>query len=80
MKPTDEARLREPTGRDFARQAPPNQTGFFREFWLFLRDNKKWWLTPLLAILLVFGVLVVLGGTAVAPFIYTLFWIAPMCA
>ena len=60
-------------GRGFARQATERQTGFFREFWLFLRDNKKWWLTPLLIVLLAFGALVVLGGTAVAPFIYTLF-------
>jgi hypothetical protein len=60
-------------GRDFARRAAAAPTGFFGEFWLFLRDNKKWWLTPLLLILLVFGALVILGGTAVAPFIYTLF-------
>jgi uncharacterized protein DUF5989 len=58
---------------EFERQASASQTGFMREFWLFVRHNKKWWLTPLLVILLVFGVLVVLGGTAVAPFIYTLF-------
>jgi hypothetical protein len=58
---------------DFARKASAAQTGFLHEFWLFLRGNKKWWLTPLLVILLVFGVLVVVGGTAVAPFIYTLF-------
>ena len=58
---------------DFARRASAAQTGFLHEFWFFLRQNKKWWLTPLLVILLVFGVLIVLGGTAVAPFIYTLF-------
>ena len=58
---------------DFARQASTGQTGFLQEVWLFLRANKKWWLTPLLVILLVFGALVALGGTAVAPFIYTLF-------
>jgi Family of unknown function (DUF5989) len=58
---------------DFAAQAAARQTGFLREFWLFLRGNKKWWLTPLLIVLLAFGALVVLGGTAVAPFIYTLF-------
>ena len=60
-------------GTDFARQASTGQTGFLQEVWLFLRANKKWWLTPLLVILLVFGALVALGGTAVAPFIYTLF-------
>ena len=60
-------------GANFARQASEGQTGYLREVWLFLRGNKKWWLTPLLVILLVFGVLVALGGTAIAPFIYTLF-------
>jgi hypothetical protein len=38
-----------------------------------LRHNKKYWLVPLIAALLVFGLLIILGGTAAAPFIYTLF-------
>jgi hypothetical protein len=39
-----------------------------------LRERKKWWLLPILILLLVFGVLVVLAGSsAIAPFIYTLF-------
>ena len=63
----------ETDGLEFARQASGQQTGFMKEFWLFLRQNKKWWLTPLLVVLLLFGALVVFGGTALAPFIYTLF-------
>jgi hypothetical protein len=43
------------------------------EFWAFLRCNKKYWLLPIVAMLLVFGLMVVLSGTSVAPFIYTLF-------
>jgi uncharacterized protein DUF5989 len=44
------------------------------ELWAFLRVRKKYWLTPILLMLLVFGGLVILAqGTAVAPFIYTLF-------
>jgi hypothetical protein len=58
---------------EFARQAVEKQTGFLQEFWAFLRGNKKWWLTPVIVILLMLGVLVVLGSTAAAPFIYTLF-------
>jgi len=58
---------------DFARDSSAPQTGFLTEFWFFLRENKKWWLTPMIVVLLILGVLVVLGGTAVAPFIYTLF-------
>ena len=43
------------------------------ELWGFLKHNKKWWLLPIIVVLLLLGVLVVLGGTAVGPFIYTLF-------
>jgi uncharacterized protein DUF5989 len=44
------------------------------ELWAFMRVRKKYWLTPILLMLLVFGGLVILAqGTAVAPFIYTLF-------
>jgi len=47
--------------------------GVFREFWYLLRQNKKWWLLPILVGLVFFGALMVLSGTAAAPFIYTLF-------
>lgn len=43
------------------------------EFWLFLKYNKKWWLLPILIVPLLLGLLVLLGGTAIAPFIYPLF-------
>jgi hypothetical protein len=43
------------------------------EFWYFLSQTKKWWLLPIVVILLAFGVLIMLSGTAAAPFIYTLF-------
>src|SRR5262249_11278536 len=47
--------------------------GFFSDYWVFLRHNKKWWLLPLLAVLLLFGALLWLSGTAAAPFSFTLF-------
>ena len=47
--------------------------GLLREFWEFLRNNKKWWLMPILLMILLCGLLVLLSGTAVAPFIYTIF-------
>jgi hypothetical protein len=72
VQPDDKSESR-PEAIDFARKASGAQTSFLYELWLFLRANRKWWLAPLLAILLVFGVLVVLGETSVAPFIYTLF-------
>ncbi len=47
---------------------------FFTQFWEFLRVRKKWWLGPIVAVLLLLGVLLVMTqGSAVAPFIYTLF-------
>lgn len=47
---------------------------FFRDLWGFLRTRKKFWLIPIILMLLFFGVLIVFtSGTAVAPFIYTLF-------
>ena len=57
----------------FADVAEQTQPGFLSEFWIFLRYNKKWWITPILLVLLLVGALVMLGGTAAAPFIYTLF-------
>jgi hypothetical protein len=47
--------------------------GIAAEFLYFLRQNKKWWLLPIIVVVLAFGLLVVLSGTAIAPFIYTLF-------
>ena len=47
---------------------------FLMEFWDFLRQRKKFWLLPILIVLVVFGGLIVLTqGSAIAPFIYTLF-------
>jgi len=58
---------------DFAAQAELAPRGFVRELWDFIRVNKKWWLTPIILVLLVLGALIIIGGTAAAPFIYTLF-------
>jgi len=47
---------------------------FIKEFWEFLRERKKYWLLPILISLALFGVLIVLSqGSAIAPFIYTIF-------
>ena len=44
------------------------------EFWEYIKVRKKWWLTPIIMFLVLFGLLIVLvEGSAVAPFIYTLF-------
>ncbi len=47
---------------------------FIREFWEFIKVRKKYWLIPIMIFLLIFGGLIVLTqGSAVAPFIYTIF-------
>ena len=45
-----------------------------REFWAFMRVRKKWWLLPIIAVMLVVGALLVFAqGSVLAPFIYTIF-------
>jgi hypothetical protein len=47
---------------------------FLKDLWEFLKVRKKFWLLPIIIILLLFGVLIVLtSGSAIAPFIYTIF-------
>jgi len=47
---------------------------FVTEFWMYLKIRKKFWLVPILVVMIVFGGLIVLSqGSAVAPFIYTIF-------
>jgi hypothetical protein len=49
------------------------QQGVIGEFWHFLRSSRKWWLLPIIAVLLILAALAFLSTTAAAPFIYTLF-------
>ncbi|MBI2511525.1 MAG: hypothetical protein HYV96_06065 [Opitutae bacterium] len=53
--------------------APTARGGLLRELWLLLRHNKKYWMLPILVLLLALGALIILGGSAAAPFIYRLF-------
>ena len=51
-----------------------NKLAIIKEFWTFLRLHKKWWLAPIVVFLLLLGGLLVLAkGSALAPFIYSLF-------
>lgn len=58
---------------NFARAARGRRTSLVGEFWQFLGHNKKWWLLPIVLVFFLLGALMLLGGTAAAPFIYTLF-------
>jgi hypothetical protein len=51
-----------------------SQTGIARELWSFMKVRKKWWLLPLIVVMLLVGTLLVLAqGSVLAPFIYTIF-------
>ena len=66
--------MSDPTRNEFEKAgAAEGGGGFFSDLWGFLRENKKWWLLPILVVLLLFGLLIFLAGTGLAPFIYTLF-------
>ena len=43
-----------------------------REFWEYLMQNKKWWMVPILVVIVILGILIALAATGAAPFIYTL--------
>lgn len=58
---------------EFSILAKEKRPSILAEFWFFLKHNKKWWLLPILIIILLLGLLVLLCGTAIAPFIYLLF-------
>ena len=65
-----------PAGRDdgdFQALASQKRTRFLNELGRFAMQTRKWWLVPLIVVLLGIGLIIVLGGTAAAPFIYTLF-------
>ena len=59
--------------RDLERLANQHQPGVAAEFLAFLRENKKWWLLPILILIGVSAILIALASTGAAPFIYTLF-------
>lgn len=58
---------------EFEKLGHEKQANLVQEFTHFLRENKKWWLAPIVIALGIVGVLVILASTGAAPFIYTLF-------
>jgi hypothetical protein len=62
-----------PQQDDFSKQAEAAQPSLVAEFMDFLIHNKAWWLTPIILVMLLVGLLVILGSSPAAPFIYTMF-------
>ena len=59
--------------KDFESLAKSKRSGLVMEFVDYLKDNKKWWLTPVLIFFLLFGLLVLFTSTGIGPYLYTLF-------
>ena len=50
------------------------KTGILKEFWEFLMETKKWWIAPIIIVLVLMGLVIILTeGSVVAPLIYTIF-------
>ena len=64
---------KEPRPPHFDEMARQKRPSLVAEFWSFLKHNKKWWLLPIIIVLLILGLFVLLGGSGIAPFMYTLF-------
>lgn len=75
MESPDPDRSQGDSARDFIAhsETKASHPGLAAELIAFLKYNKKWWLLPIIVVLLLIGVLVMLGGSALAPMIYTLF-------
>ena len=58
---------------DFARRAARKPPGLLRNVWGLLRAHRKWWLAPIVLVLLAVGALLILSATPLAPFLYPFF-------
>jgi hypothetical protein len=71
IKPQNETQSQsEQQAQDFAALADEKPPGLIAEFFDFLLHNKKWWLTPIILVLLILGVIIYIGGSIAAPFLY----------
>ena len=69
----DEERPSEDPATAFEAAGQDKPPSLAKEFWLFIMENKAWWMIPILVTLGLLGLLVAFGQTGAAPFIYTLF-------
>jgi len=74
MKPDRQSRTNSNhKATSFQQMAEEKSPSMVAEFLDFILHNKKWWLTPIIIVLLLLGLVTLLSGTGAAPFIYTLF-------
>ncbi len=62
-----------PVTSEFEQAGSEQELSLIGEFWVFIKENKAWWMIPILLVLGGLGILVMLSSTGAAPFIYTLF-------
>jgi len=67
------AEPRDPKQNEFLQESQEERDSFLSDYFVFLKRTRKWWMLPVLVVVLLFGLLVVLSATGAAPFIYTLF-------
>ena len=67
------AQAPKPEQNEFLKEAQAERGSFLSDYFAFLKRTRKWWMLPVLIVVLLFGLLVVLSATGAAPFIYTLF-------
>jgi hypothetical protein len=65
--------MTDPEKNDFEQASLKPRANIVRELGGFIKERRKWWLLPLLLAILLLGILILLSGTGLAPFIYTLF-------
>ena len=65
--------MKKEKSNEFETAAEQSGGGLLSELWAFLKSNKKWWMLPIIVLLFLLGLLVLLSGTGLAPFIYTMF-------
>lgn len=58
---------------EFEKMGEEKRLTLLQEFAVFIMENKKWWLIPILAVMFFVGLVVVLSSTGLAPFVYTIF-------
>ena len=73
MSADKDKRLENGDADEFTHEAQQARVGLVAEFWDFLKHNKKWWLLPILIVMVLIGALVALSMSGAAPFIYPLF-------
>lgn len=69
----DAPRNEQESRNQFAQQGQEQRTGMLADFMYLLKNNRKWWMLPLILVFIAFGIFMVLSSTGVAPFIYTVF-------